>query len=108
MGLDSFWVAIALRGDPPRGERGMESGESLEGAQYNDPSATPLPEASPETRSPVSNDPAPDRTPWMHGECCRGVPAALQPVLTGSHGPCVTVCVDCAAAGPAVDVSSTS
>ena len=44
----------------------------------------------------------------MDERCCRGVPAALQPVQTGSHGPCVTVCVVCAAPGPAVDMSSTS
>ena len=34
------------------------------------------------------------RQGWMEG-CCRGVPAALQPVPTGSHGPRVTVCDDC-------------
>ena len=44
----------------------------------------------------------------MDGGCCRGVPAALLPVQAGPNGPCVTVCVACAAPGPAADVSSTS
>ena len=39
--------------------------------------------------------------------CCRGVPAALKPVPTGSHGPRVTVCDACAAPGSMVDMSST-
>ena len=43
----------------------------------------------------------------MDERCCRGVPAALQPVPTGSHGPRVTVCDACAAPGSTVDMSST-
>ena len=62
-------------------------------------------QAGPPTSAP-SRTTAP--TPWWMERCCTGVPAAPQSVQRGSHGPCVTVCVACAAPGPAADVSSTS
>ena len=43
----------------------------------------------------------------MDGWMCRGEPAALQPVPTGSHGPRVAKCDACAAPGSTVDVSTT-
>ena len=56
--------------------------------------------------SPCSSTPAP--TQRMDGECCKGVPAALQPVQCGSHSMCVTVCDGCAAGRSTVDMPSTS
>ena len=45
--------------------------------------------------------------PWMDGGCCRGVPAALQPVQPGSDGLYVTVRAAHTAGWSTVDMSST-
>ena len=62
-------------------------------------------QAGPPTSAP-SRTTAP--TPWWMERCCTGVPAALEPVHGGSNGPCVTVCVACAAGESRVDMSSNS
>ena len=46
------------------------------------------------------------RTSWMDGHVLQGVPAALQPVRTGSHGSCVTARVAFTAGGSTVDYST--
>ena len=56
--------------------------------------------------SPCSSTPAP--TQRLAGECCKGVPAALQPVQHCSHSMRVTVRDGCAAGRSTVDIPSTS
>ena len=103
-------MEVALRVGASPGMPFFKLPSSCGGATYLEPlslfNRPPPGDPQWERRSKVASQKvclAPAPMQRMDGECCKGVPAALQPVQCGSHSMCVTVCDGCAAGRSTVD-----